>query len=130
MADDEQPIVQFNDPELTALARLLSTMLRVDGQASDAENEALTMFAKRVRFGSQSAPADQDGVALLCPYLDRAAALPVSRDEFIRAAKVIANPQARQAVYAALYDISAADVVVSQEWDLLKILVEVWNIEE
>jgi uncharacterized tellurite resistance protein B-like protein len=130
MADDDQALVSFNDPELSALARLLTIMLRVDGQASEAENEALAMFAKRVRLGSSSAPAEQDGVALLRPYLDRAAALPVSEDDFVRAARVITNPQARKAVYDALYDISAADVVVQKEWSLLKVLVDAWDIVE
>ena len=33
-------------------------------------------------------------------------------------------------MYDALYDISAADVVVRKEWSLLKVLVDAWDIEE
>ncbi len=138
MTDDEQPLEYFTDVELTALARMLIAMLRIDGQASEAEHEALEMFAKRVRLGERTkadgpyradtAP-EVDGVAVLAPYLDRAAELPVSREEFIRASRAITDKATQEAVYAALYDVSAADLIVGQEWELLKILVDTWDLE-
>ena len=138
MTDEEAPLEYFTEAELAALAQLLIAMLRVDGQASDAEQEALRVFAKRVRVGAR--PADGtpyraaagddgvDGLALLAPYLDRAAASGVSRDDFVRAAGVITRREAREAIYAALFDISAADLIVGQEWDLLKVLVDAWDV--
>ena len=117
---DEEPLEHFSDAELDALARMLITMLRADGQASDAEEDALKMFANRVRLGEQ---------AVLQPYLDRAATLPVSREEFARAARTITDKAKQQAIYAALYDVSVADLIVSAEWDLLKILVDGWDID-
>jgi len=132
MTDDEQPLEYFTDAELTALARMLIAMLRIDGQASEAEHEALAMFAKRVRLGERTkgdAPADGTPVGVLGSYLDRAAELPVSREEFIRASQTITDKATREAVYAALYDISAADLIVGQEWELLKILVDTWDLD-
>lgn len=126
MTDEETPLEHFTDAELTALARMLVAMLRIDGHTSDAEHEALEMFARRVRLG----PGDEaDGVAVLQPYLDRAGELPVSRDAFTAAAASITKKETREAVYAALYDISAADLIVSQEWELLKVLVDTWDLE-
>jgi hypothetical protein len=137
MTDDEQTLEYFTDVELTALARMLIAMLRIDGQASEAEHEALAMFAKRVRLGERTKAdgpyrADtvpDDGVAVLATYLDRAAELPVSREEFVRASQAITDKATREAVYAALYDISAADLIVGQEWELLKILVDTWDLD-
>jgi hypothetical protein len=139
MTDEEAPLEYFTEAELTAVARMLIAMLRIDGRASEAEHDALAMFAKRVRVGERS-PADGpyraktaddgvDGVAILRPYLDRAAEQPVSREEFVRAAESIQNKEAREAIYAALYDISAADLIVGQEWELLKILMDTWKLE-
>ena len=135
--DEEQPLEYFTDAELNALSRMLVTMLRIDGQASEAEHEALAMFAKRVRLGERtratepyrSADDTFDGITVLQPYMDRAAELPVSRDEFIRASQTITDKSTREAIYAALYDISAADLIVGQEWELLKILVDAWDLE-
>lgn len=139
MTDDEAPLEYFTDPELTAVARLLIAMLRIDGRASEAEHEALRMFAKRVRLGAPPttdgpyrAPTGDDagdGIAILQPYLDRAGDQPVSREEFLRAAQSITRKEAREAIYAALYDISAADLIVGQEWELLKVLVDHWDID-
>lgn len=138
MTDEDPPIEHFTDAELTALARMLIAMLRIDGRASDEEHEALEMFAKRVRLGAKRdadgpyrAGADDggDGAAILQPYLDRAGELPVSQEEFLKAAQTITNPDTRMAIYAALYDISAADLIVGQEWALLKLLVDTWNLD-
>ncbi len=139
MTDEDAPLEYFTEAELAAVAQLLIAMLRVDGQASEAEQDALRVFAKRVRVGVK--PADgapyraaaggdgQDGLALLAPHLDRAAASGVSKEDFLRAAAVITRQDAREAIYAALFDVSAADLIVGQEWDLLKLLVDAWNIE-
>jgi hypothetical protein len=115
---------------------MLIAMLRIDGQASEAEHEALAMFAKRVRLGertkgdaSAGGTPSGDGVGALGPYLDRAAELPVSREEFVGASQTITDKATREAIYAALYDISAADLIVGQEWELLKILVDTWDLD-
>jgi len=137
MADEEAPLEHFTDAELTAVARMLVAMLRIDGHTSDAEAEALEMFAKRVRLGERTSSGpyreekadDVSGVATLQPYLDRAGELPVSREEFLRAASAITNAETREAVYAALYDISAADLIVRQEWELLEALVKAWDLD-
>ena len=137
MTDEEAPLEFFTDAELGALARMLVAMLRIDGHTSDAEHEALAMFAKRVRIGERTKDGGPyretkdgvDGVSILQPYIDKAGELPVSREEFLRAASVITNEETREAVYAALYDVSASDLIVGQEWELLKLLVDTWDLE-
>ena len=103
--------------ELEALGRMVSTMLRVDDQATDAEREALASLKERVGSAIQY-------------WLDEAAKEPPSREAFLRAAQSIRRKEAQQAVYEAIYDLSAADLIAKQEWDLLKVLVDTWNIEE
>jgi hypothetical protein len=139
MTDEDAPLEYFTEAELAALGELLIAMLRVDGQASDAEQAALRLFAKRVRLGARPSDAAPyraqagedgiDGLTVLGPHLDRAAAKGVSREDFVRAAGAITRQEAREAIYAALFDVSAADVIVGQEWELLKVLVDAWNIE-
>ena len=109
MTDEEAPLEFFTDAELTALARMLVAMLRIDGHTSDAEHEALEMFAKRVRIGERTKDGGPyreskdgaDGASILQPYIDRAGELPVNREEFLRAANAITNKETREAVYAA-----------------------------
>jgi hypothetical protein len=138
MSEEEAPLEYFTEAELTALARMLVTMLRIDGHTSDAEHEALAIFAKRVRLGERTKSGGAyretkdgggDGIAVLQPYIDRAGEMPVNREEFLSAANAITNQETRDAVYAALYDISASDLIVGQEWELLKILVDTWDLD-
>lgn len=110
-------MVEFTPIELEALARMVSTMLRVDGQASEEERAALATVTERVGSAIQY-------------WLDKAASLPASREDFVRAAGSVTRKEAQQAIYEALYDISASDAVAKQEWDLLKILVDTWNIDD
>ena len=109
--------MDFTPMELEALGRMVSTMMRVDEQASDAEREALVSLKERVGSAIQY-------------WLDQAAELPATREDFVRAAQSIRRKAAQQAIYEALYDLSAADLIAKQEWDLLKVLVDTWNIEE
>jgi hypothetical protein len=130
MDNEEAPLEFFTDAELSALARMLVTMLRIDGHTSDKEQEALIMFAKRVRLGERTKDKDDvDGIAILQPYIDRAGELAVSREDFLSAANTITNEATREAVYAALYDVSASDLIVGQEWELLKLLVDTWDLD-
>ncbi len=141
MPEEERPREVFTEDELTAIARMLTVMIRVDGRGSVAEHEAVRTFAARVRLASaagpdetpyRSAPNDADaavGMTVLRPYLDRAAEVAVGREEFLRAARAIIEPDSREAVYAALFDVAAADVIVPPEWELLEALAEAWGLE-
>ncbi len=135
MPPEELPFDYFTDAELTALARLLSIILRIDGRATPEEEQALAHFAERVRRGSVTDGRKLGGTlalgeagAVLKPYLERAAQLPSSKEEFAKAAASIERQQARETIYAALYDVAAADLIVRAEWDLLKILCDTWQL--
>jgi len=132
----EGEIEHFTDGELTALARMLVVLLRADGKSSPEECAAVRAFAARVRLGERiaqtpyrsNATHDGDGVALFQPYLDRAGELSASEVDFIAAAQSIERQDTREAIYAALFDVAASDVIDRQEWSLLTKLVALWNI--
>ena len=107
-------MVEFTPVELEAFARMVTTMLRVDGEASDAEKQALATLEESV------------GSAIHY-WLERAE--PISDGELANVAKTITRKEAQQAMYEALYDLSASDQVVKQEWNLLKVLVDTWDID-
>jgi hypothetical protein len=138
MPSPELPFDYFTDAELTALARLLMIILRIDGQTTPEEEKALEHFAERVRRGSLEGGTKRyggtlalgDAGAVLKPYLERAAELPATKEEFEKAAASIERKQAREIIYGALFDVAAADLIVRSEWDLLKILCDTWQLEE
>lgn len=107
-------MIEFTPVELEAFARMVTTMLRVDGEASDAEKHALAALEEKV------------GSAIHY-WLDRVE--PLAKDEFAAVAKTITRKEAQETIYEALFDLSASDQVVKQEWDLLKVLVDTWNID-
>jgi hypothetical protein len=106
-------MIEFTPLELEAFARMVTTMLRVDGEASDAEKQAL------------SALEEQVGSAIRY-QLERAE--PLAKDEFSSVAQKITRKEAQEAMYEALYDLSVSDAIAKQEWELLKVLVDTWNI--
>jgi hypothetical protein len=137
MPPEELPFDYFTDDELTALARLLTIILRIDGKTSPEEEKALAHFAERVRRGAGGDRKNLGGTmvmgdagAVLKPYLESAAQLPSNKEEFAKAAASIKRQQARETIYAALFDVASADLIVRAEWDLLKILTDTWQLAE
>jgi hypothetical protein len=127
----------FTDAELAAVARMLVVMMRIDGRTTSAEREALAKFGERVRVGERAktggpyreAKKDVSDAGVLEPYLARAGALPITREAFFEAASSITDEDTREAVYAALYDLAASDLIVEREWALLERLADVWNLK-
>jgi hypothetical protein len=107
-------MIEFTPVELEAFARMVTTMLRVDGEASDAEKQALSELEAQV------------GSAIRY-QLERAE--PLAKDELATVARTITRKEAQEAIYEALFDLSVSDAIVKQEWELLKVLVDTWNIE-
>ena len=106
-------MIEFTPVELETFARMVTTMLRVDGEASDAEKQALAALEEQV------------GSAIRY-QLERAE--PLEPGEFSKVARTITRKEAREAIYEALYDLSVSDAIAKQEWELLKVLVDTWNI--
>jgi hypothetical protein len=107
-------MIEFTPVELEAFARMVTTMLRVDGEASEEEKQALVQLEEQV------------GSAIRY-QLEQAA--PLAKDEFVAVARTITRKEAQEAIYEALFDLSVSDLIAKQEWELLKVLVDTWNIE-
>jgi len=106
-------MIEFTPVELEAFARMVTTMLRADGGASAAEHQALEDLEKRVGSAIQY-------------WLERAE--PLAPEDFEKTARTITRKEAQEAIYEALYDLSVSDLIAKQEWVLLKVLVDTWNI--
>ena len=107
-------MIEFTPVELEAFARMVTTMLRADGETSEAEKSALVALEERV------------GSAIRY-WLERAE--PLAEGELASTARTITRKEAQEAIYEALYDLSASDLLAKQEWNLLKVLVDVWQID-
>jgi hypothetical protein len=109
-----ESMIEFTPVELEAFARMVTTMLRADGEASEAEKSALVALEERV------------GSAIHY-WLERAE--PLGEGELATTARTITRKEAQEAIYEALYDLSASDLIAKQEWNLLKVLVDTWHID-
>jgi len=121
--------------ELLAFAGLARVLIRADGTFSAEEAAALEQVAEDL-FAPKSdeTPYRQDGQTIPDPdaiwtLLDRAAT--ELRDEAAvkTAAQAVVRPEARGAIYDALFHIASSDVVTSEEWPILDWLAVEWAIE-
>jgi uncharacterized tellurite resistance protein B-like protein len=122
--------------EQLAFAGLARLLIRADGTFTSEEAAAL----QRVASGLLSTPGQA-----LSPYrqapeptvdtdaiwelLDRASVELPDNPSVEQAALGVVRPEARTAIYEALYEIAASDVVTGDEWPLLDWLAETWVVE-
>jgi uncharacterized tellurite resistance protein B-like protein len=100
-------VTGLGENELLTLAGLLRLLVRLDGMASAAELAAIDALA--VELGRERFNA-----------LIRRAANELPRDEDVeQAALRIDNPDARELIFTALFEIAAADSILQQESSLL-----------
>jgi hypothetical protein len=142
-AAQSDPIEYFTDDELRVLAGLLLLILRADGTATAHEHRALRRLARRVRLGpnrpdgspyrsspgSAEAASGDESTELLARYLEVARRELADRDACLQAAFAIGRADAREAMYVALYDLAASDIIASPEWELLELLAKNWQLE-
>lgn len=121
--------------ELLAFAGLARVLIRADGTFSAEEAAALEQVAEGLfapgqgdspyREGQQPA-GDPDAIWNL---LDRAATELRDEESVKRAAQAVVRPDARTAIYDALFHIASSDVVTGDEWPLLDWLAAEWAVE-
>jgi hypothetical protein len=122
--------------EQLALGGLLRTLIRMDGQYTPAENEALEdvlqeVLAEPQGFAFRSPDTSQTPqTSLVWELLGRAARELPDEDSVRRAALAVTRPEARETIYSAVFTVAAADTIVDPEWRLLEWLKEIWQIRE
>lgn len=124
-----------NDERLVfaGLARLL---IAADGRFSAAEAEALVeesteLFAARGEAGPyRAAPTAEQAPdpEALWTLLERAATALPNEEAVLTAARAVTRPEAREAIFDALYAIAASDVIDKSEWPIIDWLAESWGL--
>lgn len=113
----ELELGQLAPSDQLVLAALLRLLVRLDGQFSDAEQAALEDIA--LDFGEKTfwQLMDQAGRAL-------------PDDESIRkAASAVADPAARELIYARVLDVARSDTIQVREAGLLEWLQWAWKLD-
>jgi uncharacterized tellurite resistance protein B-like protein len=121
--------------ELLAFAGLARVLIRADGTFSAEEAAALEQVAEEF-FAAKSgdAPYRQEAQTMPDPdaiwnLLDRAASELGDEEAVKRAAQAVQRPEARGAIYDALFHIASSDVVSGDEWPILDWLAAEWAVE-
>jgi hypothetical protein len=136
MASDETPRVRLQDHEQLAFAGLARLLIRADGTFSSEEAGALEKVALDLLGAPGPAdspyrsPAAQEvDPDALWELIDRAAS-ELPEDEAVKkAALAVLRPEARSAIYGALFEIASSDVIALEEWPLLDWLAAQWAVE-
>jgi hypothetical protein len=121
--------------ELLAFAGLARVLIRADGTFSAEEAAALEQVAEDLLAPKAAEspyrqegqpPADPDAIWNL---LDRAATELRDEEAVKQAAQAVVRPEARGAIYDALFHIASSDVVTGDEWPILDWLAAAWAVE-
>ena len=123
--------------ELLALVGLARILIRADGTFSAEEAAALQDVAAALlpqgpdttpyREGSDEGPTAEHEV--IWALLDRASTELRDEDAVKAVARTVVRPEARVAIYDALFQVASSDVVSSDEWPILDWLAEQWAVE-
>jgi hypothetical protein len=136
MASDESFRVRLQDHEQLAFAGLARLLIRADGTFSTEEAGAL----EEVALDLLGAPGAADSPYRACKpeevnpdaiweLIDRAASELPEDESVKKAALAVTRPEARTAIYGALFEIASSDVIALEEWPLLDWLAEEWAVE-
>lgn len=135
-----QDVERLTETEALALAGLLRTLIRYDGQFSEGEREALAIIATSIALSDDPEPAAEPyrsnagaaaplGEASLYALIERAGE-DLSDDAAVRAAALaITRPAARATIHALLFEVAASDVISKAESALLDWLAAAWELE-
>jgi hypothetical protein len=133
--------------ELLAFGGLALWLIRADGQLSEAEGQALEAAAADL-FGDETpqatdgpyrtSPVDADDDAPddapkeneVLAVLERAQLALPDEEAVRRAARAVTRQEARELIYAVLFDVAASDTISKSEWPLLQWLTTEWNVGE
>ncbi|HMJ12794.1 MAG TPA: hypothetical protein VK524_15335 [Polyangiaceae bacterium] len=103
--------------ELVTLLSTLGLMARLDGEASSEEADFLEQIAREVgdeRFGKAATEAAQFADA----------------EAIVRAAAQVTRPEARELIFALLFDMAVRESIVAREAELLDRLATIWGLPQ
>jgi hypothetical protein len=118
---ETEPVIGLKDlseEEQLALAALLRLLVRLDGQFSEAEQEALEEIA--LDFGEKR----------FWKVMDDAASKAPDEDGVRRAARAVTRRAACELIYGLLLTVAQSDVIQGRESSLLEWLKTEWKLEE
>jgi hypothetical protein len=124
---------------MVAMIGLLRLAIRLDRRAAPEEVAAYRAILRAAgppreavdgdapyREATAAAPEDDAGLAALEARADRELA---SAADVQAAARAVTRPAAREAIFAALADLAAADAIDASEAELLEWLAREWSLE-
>lgn len=132
-------IERLTSGELMAMAGLLRLLIRLDGQFTEAEREALSRVAGMVSepledaelgspYRTSGAIVEPLGEKRLYEFLELAGEEFPDNDSVREAALLVKRAEAREAIYGVLFEVAASDMASLREPQLLDWLVGAWNL--
>lgn len=115
--NDERSLDQLTDQEGLALIALAREIVSLDGRVSDAERAALDDLA------AELGPDRYDAL------LERSQSLAGTDEELEELVSAVEAPAAREAIFAALFDLASSTSIDPAELELLDWLAETWELE-
>jgi hypothetical protein len=137
--DDTNEPERLTGGELLAMAGLLRLLIRMDGQFTAGEREALVrvgdMISQAVEVDELGSPYRTSGERI-APLGERAlydmldlAGEELPNDDAVReAALAVTRPEARAAIYGVVFEVASSDTAMVREPQLLDWLVAAWNL--
>ncbi len=126
----------LSDTELLALCGLVRMLVRLDGQVSPEERQAVeeigpALARRDVDPGEpyrETSKELDDGVERFWATMDRAARSMTTEQDVREAAVRVTRQEAREQIHAALHALAASDVISEPEWSMLTWLASEWGI--
>jgi len=126
----------LTDLELLAFGGLVRLLVRLDGQITAEERQAIEQIGPEMSASPpqldapyRDGPSEEDDrVDRFWNMMDQAAKV-FPDDEAVRQAALgVTRQEARQDIYDALYELAACDTISKPEWSLLDWLTSNWEI--
>jgi len=126
----------LTDAELLAFGGLVRLLVRLDGQITLEERQAIEQIGPEMSASPTPIDApyrdnprrEDDGADRFWNMMDEAARAFPDDDSVRQAALGVTRQEARQDIYVALYELAACDTISKPEWSLLDWLSSAWDV--
>jgi hypothetical protein len=126
----------LSESELLAFCGLVRMLVRLDGQVSPEERQAVEEIGPALARRDvdpkepyrETAKDEDDGVERFWATMDLAAGAMTTEQDVRDAAVGVTRQEAREQIHAALYALAASDVISEPEWSMLTWLASKWGI--
>ena len=128
---------ELSNAELLTFCGLARLLVRLDGHISKEERDTLEAIGPELAvqhsgnaspYRDEPTPKD-DGVDRFWNAMNNAAATFPDIESVRRGALSVTRTQARRAIYDALHELAASDIIVDSEWDMLEWLSSAWSLK-